>query len=102
MAASVRARLMNVSKASGEDFSYVLTRYGLERLLARLARSAHHEAFTVAPDCLARDEALPAAGSDKGLVLRVASSAESERQGRRGDAVRHAMAVKFTSLGSAR
>jgi predicted nucleotidyltransferase component of viral defense system len=47
MAASVRACLMNVSKASGEDFAYVLTRYGLERLLARLARSKHCEAFTL-------------------------------------------------------
>ena len=35
MAASVRARLVNMSRASGEDFTYVLTRYSLERLLAR-------------------------------------------------------------------
>lgn len=47
LAASVRARLMNVSKASGEDFGYVLTRYGLERLLARLGQSEHREAFTL-------------------------------------------------------
>jgi predicted nucleotidyltransferase component of viral defense system len=47
MAASARARLMNVSKASGEDFAYVLTRYGLERFLARLAGSEHREAFTL-------------------------------------------------------
>jgi hypothetical protein len=33
MAASVRARLLNVSRASGEDFTYVLTGYALERLL---------------------------------------------------------------------
>jgi hypothetical protein len=39
MAASVRARLVNMSRASGEDFTYVLTRYSLERLLARLAQS---------------------------------------------------------------
>jgi predicted nucleotidyltransferase component of viral defense system len=45
--ASVRARLLNVSKTSGEDFSYVLTRYALERLLARLARSTYREAFTL-------------------------------------------------------
>ena len=47
VAASVRARLLNVSRGSGEDFTYVLTRYGLERLLARLGRSKHREAFTL-------------------------------------------------------
>ncbi len=47
MAASVRARLLNVSKASGEDFTYVLTRYALERLLARLERSTYRKAFTL-------------------------------------------------------
>jgi hypothetical protein len=47
MAASVRARLQNLAKASGEDFTYVLTRYALERLLSRLARSAHRDAFTL-------------------------------------------------------
>lgn len=41
MAASVRARLLNLSKVSGEDFTYVLTRYALERLLARLERSKY-------------------------------------------------------------
>jgi len=46
-AASVRARLLNVSKASGEDFTYVLTRYALERLLARLEQSTHRDAFTL-------------------------------------------------------
>ena len=44
-AASVRARLLNVAKQGGEDFHYVLTRYALERLLVRLARSAHRDAF---------------------------------------------------------
>jgi predicted nucleotidyltransferase component of viral defense system len=47
MAASVRARLVNMSRGSGEDFTYVLTRYSLERLLARLAQSKHREAFTL-------------------------------------------------------
>ena len=44
-AASVRARLLNVAKRGGEDFHYVLTRYALERLLVRLARSAHRDGF---------------------------------------------------------
>jgi hypothetical protein len=47
VAASVRARLLQVVKASGEDFHYVLTRYALERLLLRLVRSAHREAFVL-------------------------------------------------------
>ena len=36
VAASVRARLLNLAKERGEDFNYVLTRYALERLLVRL------------------------------------------------------------------
>lgn len=47
MATSVRARLLDVAKASGEDFSDVLTRYAPERLLARLSNSAHRNAFTL-------------------------------------------------------
>ena len=49
MAASVRARLLSVSKASGEDFTYVLTRYALERLLARLERSTYRKAARAPP-----------------------------------------------------
>ena len=37
--ASVRARLLNKAKAENQDFSLVLTRYGLERLLYRLPAS---------------------------------------------------------------
>ena len=47
VAASVRHRLLNLAKASGEDFTYVLTRYALERLLARLAASKHKGAFVL-------------------------------------------------------
>ena len=47
MAASVRTRLLSYSKAKREDFTYVLTRYALERLLARLERSAYRETFTL-------------------------------------------------------
>jgi len=46
-AASVRGRLLRLSKEDGEDFSYVLTRYGLERLLARLVKSKHRDLFTL-------------------------------------------------------
>ncbi len=47
MAASVRARLLKIAKESGEEFTYVLTRYGLERLLARLAGSRYRDAFVL-------------------------------------------------------
>jgi hypothetical protein len=39
LVASVRQRLMNLSRERGEDFQLVVTRYGLERLLYRLAQS---------------------------------------------------------------
>ena len=47
MAASVRQRLMNLSRERGEEFQLVLTRYGLERLLYRLAQSPHAEQFVL-------------------------------------------------------
>ena len=43
--ASVRARLLNKAKAENQDFSLVLTRYGLERLLYRLSVSSHKDNF---------------------------------------------------------
>ena len=45
LAASVRARLLNVAKAEGSDFNQVLNRYALERLLYRLSQSAHADRF---------------------------------------------------------
>jgi hypothetical protein len=36
VAASVRARLLNVAKAQGVDFNQVLVRFALERILYRL------------------------------------------------------------------
>lgn len=47
LAASVRQRLMNLSRERGEDFQLVLTRYGLERLLYRLAQSPHASEFVL-------------------------------------------------------
>jgi Nucleotidyl transferase AbiEii toxin, Type IV TA system len=46
-AASVRQRLLNLSRRSGEDFQRVLTRYGMERLLDRLSRSEHAPRFVL-------------------------------------------------------
>lgn len=45
VAASVRARLLNVAKAQGSDFNQVLVRFALERMLYRLAESAHADRF---------------------------------------------------------
>lgn len=47
IAASVRQRLMNLAKERGEDFQYVLTRFGLERLLYRISQSEHADAFVL-------------------------------------------------------
>lgn len=46
-AASVRARLLSLARARGEDFQLVLTRYGLERLLYRVSRSPHAHRFVL-------------------------------------------------------
>jgi predicted nucleotidyltransferase component of viral defense system len=47
VAASVRDRLLKLSKTTKEDFTYVLTRYALERLLARLAASKYRTSFVL-------------------------------------------------------
>lgn len=45
VAASVRARLLNVAKAQGVDFHQVLVRFALERMLYRLSQSEHADHF---------------------------------------------------------
>lgn len=45
VAASVRARLLNVAKAQGVDFNQVLVRFALERILYRLMQSKHADRF---------------------------------------------------------
>ena len=45
LAASVRARLRNRAEADGADFTLILTRYALERVLYRLSVSAHRDYF---------------------------------------------------------
>lgn len=45
--ASVRARLLSLSKATGQSFDLVLTRYALERLLFRLGQSTHADRFVL-------------------------------------------------------
>lgn len=45
LAASVRARLLNVAKTQGADFNQVLVRFALERILYRLSQSEHADRF---------------------------------------------------------
>lgn len=45
LGASVRARLLNLAKAQGVDFTQVLVHFALERMLYRLSQSAHAERF---------------------------------------------------------
>lgn len=45
LAASVRARLLNKAKADGEDFTYMLLRYAMERLLYRICVSPYKDLF---------------------------------------------------------
>lgn len=45
IAASIRQRLLNLAHAQGEEFQFILTRYGLERLLYRLSLSPQAEDF---------------------------------------------------------
>ena len=45
LAASVRARLLNIAKTQGADFNQVLVRFALERILYRLSQSAHADYF---------------------------------------------------------
>jgi len=47
LTASVRQRLLNRAREKGEDFNLVLTRYALERLLYRLARSQYADRFVL-------------------------------------------------------
>lgn len=46
-AASVRQRLLNLARERGEDFGIILTKYGLERILARLAESPYQNQFVL-------------------------------------------------------
>ena len=47
LAASVRARLLNIAKAEQTDFNSVLVRYALERFLYRLGQSAQADQFVL-------------------------------------------------------
>jgi len=72
--ASVRQRLLNVSRETGTDFVVTLSNYALERLLYRLGCSTHRDRFILKgamlfriwsnePHRTTRDMDLPASGS---------------------------------------
>src|SRR5690349_8219385 len=46
-AASIRARLLAHTRAQGDNFQRVLTRYGIERLLVRLSRTEAGDRFVL-------------------------------------------------------
>lgn len=87
IAHSVRQKLLNLSKKSGEDFQVLLNRYGVERLLYRLAWSEHREHFVL-----------------KGAMLFALWTGEMHRPTRDldllgfGDSVAGRLAEVFTSL----
>lgn len=47
VAASVKQRLLNLARDTGEEFNFVLIRYGIERLLYRLSQTEHADAFVL-------------------------------------------------------
>ncbi|MCP4164686.1 MAG: nucleotidyl transferase AbiEii/AbiGii toxin family protein [Chloroflexi bacterium] len=47
LAASVHRRLLNLSRAKGEDFNFLLVRFAIERLLHRLAQSRYADQFVL-------------------------------------------------------
>jgi predicted nucleotidyltransferase component of viral defense system len=47
LAASLRARLLNRSRRTGEDFQFILQRYAAERFLYRLGKSTHRDRYVL-------------------------------------------------------
>lgn len=47
VSASVKQRLLNLAREEGEEFNFVLIRYGIERFLYRLSQSEHADAFVL-------------------------------------------------------
>ena len=45
--ASVREKLRNIARQRNADFGLILVKYGLERILFRLSRSAYHDVFAL-------------------------------------------------------
>jgi hypothetical protein len=45
--ASIRQKLLDLARARKDDFGLILVKYGLERILYRLSRSTHRDAFVL-------------------------------------------------------
>jgi predicted nucleotidyltransferase component of viral defense system len=45
VAQSVRQRLLNLARQTGQDYNRLLVRYSLERILYRLSQSEHADRF---------------------------------------------------------
>jgi hypothetical protein len=45
LAASILARLLTLAKQRGDDYNLLLSRFGMERLLARVSASPHADRF---------------------------------------------------------
>jgi len=45
--ASIRQKLLDLARARNDDFGLILVKYGLERILYRLSRSAHRDVFVL-------------------------------------------------------
>ncbi len=82
VAASVRDRLLKLAKESGEEFTYVLTRYALERLLARLASSKYKDTFVLKGAMLFRLWSPKVHRPTKDLDLLGSGSSDRERVAR--------------------
>ena len=70
VAASVRARLLNLARDRGEEMQRLLVHYALERFLYRLGQSEHAERFVLKGAMLFRvwEETLPRATRDLDLL----------------------------------
>ena len=66
IAASVRARLLNLSRERSQPFQLLLTRYVLERLLYRLSRTEHRDRFVLKGAHAADDLASGSISADAG------------------------------------
>lgn len=80
-AASVRQRLLNLSRATGRSFNEVVQHYALERWLYRLSRSKHTDRFVLKGALLLRVWDTPVGRStrDIDLLARTSNDLESIR-----------------------
>ncbi len=69
MAASVRARLLNLARQAGKPYDEVLVQYALERFLFQLSKSPHQEHFLLKGGLLLLARGLPQARPTRDIDL---------------------------------